>query len=599
MNDDNRYNGEEKDPWSNSEGTVPQEAEPIKEEPSQEQAQDSGFEQEVPSAPEESQETVKENDTPEGSDAQQPEQNPNGQQNQYGQNQYGQNPYGQSEQYRNPQNPNAPYGQYQNHYGQYQNPYGGYQNPYGNNNNPYGSYNAYPGNNSGNGQQNPYNPNPNENQGRPYWSYQQYGGQNQYNPQNPKGPQPPRKNPGLRIFLWILGVLAVGSVLAFTVYGVYTASGQRNGRIPGTASSQSQNGGYGSSSNGTASGSNQIQGGIVGNGTNPNSTGIVINAKPAGNELTAKQVYRNVVESVVGVQTTLTGASGTDGVGEGTGIIASSDGYILTNAHVVNYSRSNQVKVILHNKKEYVATVVGFDKTSDLAVLKINANDLKPASFGDAGQLEVGDPVVAIGNPGGMIYSSTLTGGLVSALDRSIETHSDNGMTYIQTDAAINPGNSGGPLVNMYGQVVGINSNKIVAAGYEGMGFAIPISKGKSIIDELITRGYVSGRSRLGITATPITQTQQMTGYPAGVQIREIGSDSDLRKSDVVAGDVITKADGTAISSLDDLYAVLSKHKAGDTITLTIFSKKAGQSGSTHTVKTKLLEDKGETQTTK
>ena len=182
-------------------------------------------------------------------------------------------------------------------------------------------------------------------------------------------------------------------------------------------------------------------------------------------------------------------------------------------------------------------------------------------------------------------------------MNRSIESHSDNGMTYIQTDAAINPGNSGGPLVNMYGQVVGINSNKIVATGYEGMGFAIPVSKAKTIIDDLIAHGYVSGRSRLGITAGTISEIQaQLSGLPAGVIIREIGADSDLRKSNVVAGDIITKADGQTITSLDDLYAVLNKHKAGDTITLTIFSQSGSGNGSTRSVQTKLLEDKGETQ---
>jgi len=474
----------------------------------------------------------------------------------------------------NSQNPYSPYGQ--------NNTYGQYNNQYGNNNNPYGGYN-----------QTPYNQ-----QGQTPWTYQQYGGQyQQQNPQQPQKPkQPQKKSAGLKVFLWILGILVVGTVVGFCGLGMYTAFGQQ-ATSPATSSSQADHG-FGSASSassGSSSSQAQVEGGISGNGTNPKSAGIVINAHPTGVEMNAKEVYKKAVESVVGVETTISDAStGETGVSQGTGTIASADGYILTNAHVVNYSRANKVKVILHNNKQYVATVVGYDKTSDIAVLKINATNLTPATFGNADQLEVGDQVIAIGNPGGMSFASSLTGGYVSALNRSIETHSDNGMTYIQTDAAINPGNSGGPLVNMYGQVVGINSNKIVATGYEGMGFSIPISKAKTIIDDLVSRGYVTGRSRLGISATEITAAQaQLTGYPAGVVIRAIGSESDLKNSKVLVGDIITKADGQAITSMDDLYAVLNKHKAGETMTLTIYSQTTGTS---RDVKTKLLEDKGETQ---
>ena len=501
--------------------------------------------------------------------------------------------YGQ--QYQNPQNPQnyySPYGQYGNsQYGQYNNPYG--------NQNSYGGYN---GNQYNQNQYNPYNQNPYQQQGQQgqqYWSYQKYGGQYQQNPQPPKHTK--GKNTGLKVFLWILGVLIVGSVVGFCIYGVYTAIDQKNTALPGTSSAQpgKNNGAFGGTQNSASSSlESQIEGAAPGNGTNPNAAGIVINSQPTGDELSAKQVYKEVVQSVVGVETEVTDTStGESGTGQGTGIIATSDGYILTNAHVVNYSRSNKVTVILYNKKEYAATVVGYDKTSDISVLKINATGLTPATFGNADQLEVGDQVIAIGNPGGLNYASSLTGGYVSALNRTIESHSDNGMTYIQTDAAINPGNSGGPLVNMYGQVVGINSNKIVATGFEGMGFSIPISKAKSIIDDLVARGYVTGRSRLGITATTITDAQaQLSGLPAGVIIREVTADSDLRKSNVGTGDIIVKADGQKITSLDDLYAVLNKHKAGDTITLTIYSQTSGQSNTTREVRTKLLEDKGETQ---
>lgn len=504
------------------------------------------------------------------------------------------------------QNPYQPQGQYQNPYGNYQNPYGQYQNPYGNYQQPYGQnhygqnpYGQNYGQNNGQNYGQSYQQNQNPQQGQPYWSYQQYGGQYRPNPQNPIPPK--KKSTGLRVFLWILCVLMAGSVLGFSIYGVYEVVGQKGGaRLPSASSSQQRGGANGNSSgaSGSSSSSGDVVSGVSGNGTNPNSTGIVINQQPAGSEMKAKDVFKKVVNSVVGVKTVVTDtATGEDGTGEGTGIVASADGYILTNAHVVNYSRANKVTVILHNNKQYSAVVVGYDKTSDIAVLKINETNLTPAVFGDASQLEVGDNVVAIGNPGGMSYASTLTDGIVSALDRTIESHSDNGMTYIQTNAAINPGNSGGPLVNMYGQVVGINSNKIVATGYEGMGFSIPLSKAKSIIDDLIAKGYVSGRSRLGITAQTLSQLEaQVYGVSAGVIIKDVSSESNLKKENVAVGDVITKADGQDITSLDDLYAVLARHKAGESITLTIYSKGTGKTGGTHEVKAVLLEDKGETQ---
>lgn len=472
------------------------------------------------------------------------------------------------------QNPYSPYGSYNSPYGQYQNPYGNYNNPYG-----------------GNGQ-NQYNQ-------QPYWSYQQYGGPYQnpapQNPQqNPENPEPPRKkSKGFKVFMSILGALIVIFVAGFAIFGIYTARVQ-NGALPNTTSSQPADESGTASANSVSSAA-ESQSSTPAGGTNTNVTGITIQRQPNGNELNAKEVYKKVVESVVGVETTVDGAADAQsGLIQGTGIVATSNGYILTNAHVVNYSRSNKVKIILHNKKEYNAKVIGYDKTSDLAVLKVNASNLSAAVFGNSDQLEIGDSVIAIGNPGGMNYSSSLTGGYVSALNRAIEAHSDNGMTYIQTDAAINPGNSGGPLVNMYGQVVGINSNKIVATGYEGMGFAIPMVKAKSIIDDLIDHGYVSGRSRLGISVTEFTQAQsQLSGYPVGVMIMGISPESDLKNSDVQVRDIIVKADGKTIATRDDLYDVLNKHKAGETITLSIYSMKSGE---IRQIKTKLLEDKGETQ---
>ena len=390
----------------------------------------------------------------------------------------------------------------------------------------------------------------------------------------------------------MFGILVGVLVIATAVYSYRVAH-----QNPATASSGSPSSSSSSAAN-TPSSSGLI-GGVEGNGTNPGSKGIAVQPHPTGTEITATEAYKRVIQSVVGVQTTIQ----QEETSEGTGIIASSDGYILTNAHVINNSKAYPVKVILHNNKAYQAKVVGYDKTSDLAVLKINAKGLSPAIFGSVDGMQVGDRVIAIGNPGGLSFAGSLTGGYISALDRSIEEHSDNGMTYIQTDAAINPGNSGGPLVNLYGQVIGINSNKIVATGYEGMGFAIPVSRAKTIIDNLIAHGYVSGRTRLGIKAKTVEQIYtQLYGYPQGVLIVGVDSDSGLKSRGVVQGDIITEADGTKITDMDGLYAVLNRHKPGDTIKMKVYSTSLSETaggkkaGTTREVSVKLLEDKGETQ---
>ncbi len=440
----------------------------------------------------------------------------------------------------------------------------------------------------------------------PYGGYYSYGpgyGGSPYGSPYGGGPTPPprRMGTGLKIFLWAIGIVTVGLVSAFILFAVQPNVSQRLGEnaVSSVAPEPSEPSGSEGTDSGESSLSRPVIGGVKGDGTDADSKGITIQKKPSGAEMDAKSVYRKIIPSVVGVETTVPASAtgtGREAKGEGTGIIATADGYILTNAHVVDYSRNYSVRVILHNNREYVAKVVGFDKTSDLAVMKINASGLTPAVFGSANELEVGDEVIAIGNPGGLSFAGSLTGGYISALNRSIESHSDNGMTYIQTDAAINPGNSGGPLVSLYGQVIGINSNKIVATGYEGMGFAIPVSNAKSIIDQLIRSGYVSGRTRLGILGSDVEAGYRQLGYPAGVMVQSVDSDSDLKRAGVKAGDVITAAGGKQLSGMDDLFSVLASHKPGDEISMTIYTGSITGKGSTRTIKVKLLEDKGETQ---
>lgn len=273
---------------------------------------------------------------------------------------------------------------------------------------------------------------------------------------------------------------------------------------------------------------------------------------------------------------------------EGSGIIATSDGYIITNAHVVDGADS--LKVITSDGKTYEAELIGSDSMTDLAVIKVDAEGLTAAEFGSSSDLVVADPVIAIGNPGGL--QSSVTIGYVSALNRPV-TSSDTGYTMncIQTDAAINPGNSGGALVNMYGQVIGINSSKIVATGYEGLGFAIPIDDALPIIRNLKDYGYVKDRAMLGISGQYLDSwTANFYGLPSGMYVAEVNNES-VSDAGVQQGDVITKIDGEEITSANTISNYIAKKKPGDEVTLTITR---GLTNKTFTCKVTLTESTGQ-----
>lgn len=273
---------------------------------------------------------------------------------------------------------------------------------------------------------------------------------------------------------------------------------------------------------------------------------------------------------------------------EGSGIIATSDGYIITNAHVVDGADS--LKVITSDGKTYEAELIGSDSMTDLAVIKVDAEGLTAAEFGSSSDLVVADPVIAIGNPGGL--QSTVTVGYVSALNRPV-TSSDTGYTMncIQTDAAINPGNSGGALVNMYGQVIGINSSKIVATGYEGLGFAIPIDDALPIISNLKDYGYVKDRAMLGISGQYLDPwTANFYGLPSGMYVAEVNNES-VSNAGVQRGDVITKIDDEEITSANTISNYIAKKKPGDEVTLTITR---GLTNKTFTCKVTLTESTGQ-----
>ena len=302
-------------------------------------------------------------------------------------------------------------------------------------------------------------------------------------------------------------------------------------------------------------------------------------ASSSGSSLTTEQVADLVSPSVVVITTEQVVYSqwswyGQNQVesGAGSGVIISSDGYILTCAHVVDGASTITVTI---GDKDYTATLVGEDTTSDIAVIKIDADGLTPATVGNSDSLKVGQSVMAVGNPLGEL-GGTVTGGMISALNRSVTiqgSSSVNTMSLIQMDASVSPGNSGGGLFNMNGELVGIVNAKSSSSDAEGLGFAIPINDAIKVAQELLENGYVSGRPYLGITYLAVTdaQTASQLGVNAyGVYVVEVVKGGPAEKAGLQAGDRIVSVDGTEIASKDDLGTLMQKHAAGDTLSITI-----------------------------
>ena len=265
----------------------------------------------------------------------------------------------------------------------------------------------------------------------------------------------------------------------------------------------------------------------------------------------------------------------------GTGIVMTADGYIITNAHVVydtseyNCGKAVEISVLFSDESEKEAKIIGYDTESDIAVLKVDANNLTPANFGQSEELMVGELVIAIGNPLGFDLFGSVTTGIVSALNREI-TINEKQMTLIQTDAAINSGNSGGPLLNSSGQVIGINSAKMSSsymssASVEGLGFAIPITNAKIIIDDLINYGYVTGKPQIGISGVDIDEiNSRYYNIPQGIWVSTIKKGSAAEKAGIKQSDVIIGIEGEPVKSIADLNKIKNKYKAGDTVTITV-----------------------------
>lgn len=300
-------------------------------------------------------------------------------------------------------------------------------------------------------------------------------------------------------------------------------------------------------------------------------------------ELTLRELYERCIPSVVGITAMVPDGSG---YFWGTGIILTDDGYIVTNTHILDGTDS--VTVTLWDDRELEAKLVGADNVSDLAVLKVEAEGLTPAEFcGTA--VSVGDAVAALGNPLGEELRGTLTDGIISAINRDV-SYNSHSMTLLQTNAAINEGNSGGPLLNMYGQVVGITNMKMMGtsaySAIEGIGFAIPTSTIQEVVNQLLRNGRVTGRAAIGVTIGPIPEDAAAAySLPDGLYVVSVAEGSDAAAKGLAEGDVITAIDGQGVTTTAQVGEIIAGLEVGDTITMTVY-----RNGETFDVEVALVE---------
>lgn len=419
-------------------------------------------------------------------------------------------------------------------------------------------------------------------QGSPYTSYQQpqYGGYSQ--PAAPVQPEKPKKS-GLKVFLAIIAL-----VLVFALgIGVASIFNNRNGGLNTAKESRTQ----------TDTAELTIA-----------DTPKTKTKASSGGALTPAQIAEKVRASNVGI-VVYSNRSTNSAAGEGSGIIMGEDStgtytYIITCAHVINGS-GIKVTIQTEDGQSYDAEIVGFDTRTDIGVVKVKKTGFQAAEFGDSDKLVIGDQVYAVGNPGGVEFFGSFTGGFISAINRPVSSEIGYTMKCIQHDAAINPGNSGGMLINQYGQVIGINSQKIASTQYEGMGFAIPITSAKEIIDDLIQYSYIPDRPKLGITYYPVSASTQyymiaqLKGLPAGTLIiNEISADSSLNGTKAQKYDMITKVNGKELSTADVLISLIDNGKVGDKLTLTLCRVGSNYSVEEFEVEATLVEDRGDSEQT-
>ena len=359
-----------------------------------------------------------------------------------------------------------------------------------------------------------------------------------------------KSHQGLKITMIILGVLVliIASCYVFAARGRDSVPSVDPGQHGSVTIPQDD-----ADDDTTVTGKNELPGA-------PTDPGVTMALQPAGGSaLSLQSVYAKCLPSVVGIHADIRRGE----YSTGTGIVLTSDGYIVTNTHVLDGAKS--VTVTTSDGTEYTGALVGADAVSDIAVLKIDAQGLTPAEFGDSSSLQVGDDVVSIGNPLGEQLRWTMTNGIISA---------------------INEGNSGGPLINMYGQVIGITNMKALSTGVEGIGFAIPTAVIRPIVNALLADGRVSGRVSIGITVGAISSAaSDYYDLPEGLYISDVAEGSDAEKKGIQSGDMLLAVNGKAVTTTYDVSAVKDGLQVGDTVTLTIY-----RDGKTFDVKVKLVD---------
>lgn len=321
-------------------------------------------------------------------------------------------------------------------------------------------------------------------------------------------------------------------------------------------------------------------------GSTSTKTSIVTESTDeAAVQAVAEAVSPSVVGIVVATSSQSFFGTGTSSESEGSGIIYSEDGYIITNYHVISDAVESNGKISVYLESDSTtaisATVVGYDVSADLAVVKIDKNGLPSIEIGKSSDLKVGQTAIAVGNPGGMDFMGSVSKGIISGLDRTIQLENTTEINLIQTDAAINPGNSGGALVNSSGQLIGVNSAKMASENFEGMGFAIPVDDVVEICDRIISKkdapvGYVG----VEISTRYDASTLQMMGYPAGVVVAGVAAGSPAANAGIEKGDIITQFNGTAVTGYTVFNSEKMKYSPGDEVTLTVY-----RGGKTYSVK--------------
>lgn len=318
--------------------------------------------------------------------------------------------------------------------------------------------------------------------------------------------------------------------------------------------------------------------------TNPSGGGTSNVTLTAGGKMTPAQIYDMACEQTVGITTEVTSTNyfgqTTSAAVSGSGFVIGSDGYIMTNYHVISYAYQYDyaVSVLLYDGSSYEAKIVGVDESNDLAVLKIDATGMNAVTFGDSDEMSVGDSVYAVGNPLGEL-AFTMTGGSVSALDRAITTADySSAVNMFQFDAAINSGNSGGPVYNANGEVIGVATAKYSKTGVEGLSFAIPSNDAKSIGNDLMTKGYVTGKASMGVSIDQnyTSVYSQYYNLPEGAYVKYVNPESAAEKAGIAAGDIITKVGEKDVLSYSDLTSAIKQFHAGDEAEVVVY--RSGQS---------------------